>query len=126
MAQKVLDRIETCRKPLIAAINGYALGGGCELPLACDPRIIADSTRLNQPEINLGIIPGWGGRQYLRSRSFRPLFRDGRPEGSDERLSGKTPGGLSGLLEGTGKYRNSRKNPGATSWLAKASTRGKA
>jgi enoyl-CoA hydratase len=63
--QAVFDLIENLGKPVVAAINGFALGGGCELAMACTLRIAADTARLGQPEVNLGIIPGYGGSQRL-------------------------------------------------------------
>jgi len=63
--QRVHLKIETATKPVIAAINGFCLGGGLELAMACHMRICSDRARLGQPEINLGLIPGWGGTQRL-------------------------------------------------------------
>jgi enoyl-CoA hydratase len=63
--QKVLDRIEGLGKPVIAAVNGFALGGGCELALACHVRVAAEGARLGTPEVKLGIMCGYGGTQRL-------------------------------------------------------------
>ncbi len=65
LGQKVFGIIENLNKPVIAAVNGFALGGGCELAMACDIRIASDTAKFGQPEVNLGIIPGFAGTQRL-------------------------------------------------------------
>jgi short chain enoyl-CoA hydratase (EC 4.2.1.17) len=59
--QLVTSTVELVKQPTIAAINGFALGGGCELAMSCDIRIAADTARMGQPEVTIGIPPGWGG-----------------------------------------------------------------
>jgi len=80
--------LETMPKPTIAAVNGFALGGGCELALACDLRYAARTAKLGQPEINLGIIPGWGGTERLARATTlgyaKELIFTGRVIGAEE------------------------------------------
>jgi enoyl-CoA hydratase len=80
--------LETMAQPTIAAINGFALGGGCELALACDLRYASTTAKLGQPEINLGIIPGWGGTQRLARATTigfaKELILTGRLVDADE------------------------------------------
>ena len=84
----VTRRLEQMAVPVIAAVNGFALGGGCELALACDIRLASENARFGQPEVNLGIIPGWGGSQRLArvtSLGFaKEMILTARPVGAEE------------------------------------------
>ncbi|HWZ50222.1 MAG TPA: enoyl-CoA hydratase-related protein [Granulicella sp.] len=88
--QEVFSRIENCGKPVIALVNGFALGGGCELALACTMRLAGERAKLGQPEVKLGLIPGYGGTQRLprlvgQSRALR-LLLTGEIIGAEEAL----------------------------------------
>ncbi len=88
--QELTLAMERSRLPIVAAVNGIAFGGGCELTLACDVRIAASTARFGQPEIKLGIIPGWGGTQRLPRLIGRPaaaaLLFSGEPVDSSRAL----------------------------------------
>jgi enoyl-CoA hydratase len=89
--REALDRLAAIPRATVAAVNGYALGGGCELALACDFRIVADDAKLGQPEILLGIIPGGGGTQRLArlvgSSRAKDMILTGRQVAADEALA---------------------------------------
>ena len=89
--QLVTATVELVKQPTIAAINGFALGGGCELALACDIRIAADTARIGQPEVTIGVCPGWGGTQRLQRivgiAKAKELIYTGRMVKADEAKS---------------------------------------
>jgi enoyl-CoA hydratase len=90
LGHEVGQQLETSSKATIAAVNGFALGGGCELALACDLRYAASNAKLGQPEVNLGIFPGWGGTQRLARVCGLGVAKDviltGRAVDADEAL----------------------------------------
>ncbi len=90
LGQRVCAAIERAPQPTIAAINGFALGGGCEIALACDIRLAAASATLGQPEVGLGILPGWGGTQRLPrlvgAGIAKEIIFTGRQVGAEEAL----------------------------------------
>jgi enoyl-CoA hydratase len=87
---KVFKQIENCSKPVLAAVNGYALGGGCELAMACHLRIASDNAKFGQPEVNLGLIAGYGGTQrltqYIGKTKSMELHMSGAIINADEAL----------------------------------------
>ncbi len=91
LGHQVGQLLESAPKASLAAINGFALGGGCELALACDLRYAASTAKLGQPEVNLGIFPGWGGTQRLARVCGLGVAKDliltGRVVDADEALS---------------------------------------
>jgi enoyl-CoA hydratase len=91
LGQACAHALESLRRPTIAAVNGFALGGGCEMALACDLRLASANARFGQPEINLGLIPGWGGTQRLARATgigfAKELVLSGRLVGADEALA---------------------------------------
>jgi enoyl-CoA hydratase len=91
LGQRCATLLETMPKPTVAVINGFALGGGCELALACDLRLASSTAKLGQPEVNLGVIPGWGGTQRLARATTIGFAKDlvytGRVVGAEEALA---------------------------------------
>lgn len=90
LGQQVTNTIEDTPKPVIAAVNGFALGGGCEVALSCDIRIASEKARMGQPEVTIGIPPGWGGTQRLMRivgvANAKDLVYTGRMVKADEAL----------------------------------------
>jgi enoyl-CoA hydratase len=132
LGQDIAHRLETMRKPTIAAVNGYALGGGCELALACDIRLCSERAVFGQPEVNLGIMPGWGGTQRLaRTTSLgfaKEVILTGRMVSSEEAFQRGLVQGVFPQAELMGKvlamaHEIAAKSPVAISYAKEASNR---
>ncbi|UCS93192.1 enoyl-CoA hydratase/isomerase family protein [Echinicola marina] len=101
--QEVYSLIESCHKPVIAVVNGFALGGGCELAMACHMRIASANAKFGQPEVNLGIIPGYGGTQRL-------TFLIGRGKANELLMTGDMIGAEEAKALGLVNYVTSNKD----------------
>ena len=123
MGQQVFRRLERCGKPVIAAVNGFALGGGCELAMACHLRIASENAKFGQPEVKLGIAPGYGGTVRLprlvgKARALELLLtgemidaagglpdRTGQPGGTGGPAPGRSRGPASDASWRTARWR---------------------
>jgi hypothetical protein len=116
LGQRVLAFIESMSQPVIGVINGFALGGGCEVAMACDLLIAADTARFGQPEVNLGIIPGYGGTQRLPRLVGRNLAKEmvltGEMISEADRGKDPLPGPRGGARREDGDEPGARPRPG--------------
>ena len=112
--QAIVDAIENLGKPVIACINGFALGGGCELALACTMRLASEDAKLGQPEVKLGLIPGYGGTQRLSRLVGKGVAHAARADRRDDhrrRSPAHRPGERSGARRRTHPARRSDRRP---------------
>lgn len=121
LGQRVTLSIEAVPQPVIAAVNGYALGGGCEIAMACDLRLASENARFGQPEINLGVIPGWSATQRLvrlcGSGIARELVYTGRMMNAEEALRWGLVNAVYPLEELLPKAREMAETIASKSWV---------